>query len=173
MRALPAKKAGVVGGWVADDAEDDFALDVDAGVVVPVELGGGDAVADEDDGSVDGCGGSKGLIGYRVVAAIGELLGCALGGQHGKGGLVGDGFHADEVHLLHVASVSVSGGESGEGELVRDVFCGELAAAEAGIAAFKEVGGDEAVRFANAVGTDGGFGPGERCGLSGSRLLGV
>ena len=53
---LAGEELGVVGGWVADDAEDDFALDVDAGVVVPVVLGRGGAVADEDDGGVE-CGG--------------------------------------------------------------------------------------------------------------------
>ena len=50
---LAAEELGVVRGRIADDAEDDLAFDVDAGVVVPVELGRGDAVADEDDGRVD------------------------------------------------------------------------------------------------------------------------
>ena len=66
---LAAEELGVVGGRVADDAEDDLALDVDAGVVVPVELGRGDAVADEDDGRVDVDGGGVALVGDGVVGA--------------------------------------------------------------------------------------------------------
>ncbi len=67
--SLAGEEVGIVGGWVADDAEDDFALDVDVGVVVPVVLGCGGAVADEDDGRVEGGGGREGLVGdYEVVA---------------------------------------------------------------------------------------------------------
>ena len=65
-----AEEVGIVGGRVADDAEDDFAFDVDAGVVVPVELGSGDAVADEDDGGVDVDGGGEGVVGDGVVVAV-------------------------------------------------------------------------------------------------------
>ena len=58
---LAGEEVGIVGGRIVDDDEDDFAFDVDAGVVVPLVLGRGDAVADEDDGGVDvddwGCGG--------------------------------------------------------------------------------------------------------------------
>ena len=48
-----AEEFGIVGGRVADDADDDFAFDVDALVVVPVEFGGGGSVADEDDRGID------------------------------------------------------------------------------------------------------------------------
>ncbi len=156
-----AEEFGVVGGWVADDAENDFALDVDAGVVVPVELGGGDAVADEDDGGVEGGGRGEGLVGNGVVGGVGEFLRGAVGGEEGEAGLPGDGLHADEVDLLQVAAPIAGGLQAGEGELVGDVVGGELAAAQAGVAAFKEVGGDEAIGFTDAVGAHGGFGPGE------------
>ena len=70
---VAAEEGGVGGGWVADDAEDDFAFDVDVGVVVPVELGRGDAVADEDDGGVDVDGGGEGAVGDGVVVAVLEV----------------------------------------------------------------------------------------------------
>ncbi len=121
---LAGEEFGVVGGWVADDAEDDFAFDVDVGVVVPVVLGCGDAVADEDDGGVEGGGGGEGLVGdYEVVAEF-EEDGLAGGGDEAEGGLVGDDFHADEVDLLEVGAVVAGGGEAVEGELGGDVFGG-------------------------------------------------
>src|ERR1700759_630796 len=68
---VAAEEFGVVGRRVAYDAEDDFALYVDAGVVVPVELRGGGAVADEDDGRVDVGVWCEGLVGdYEVVAEL-------------------------------------------------------------------------------------------------------
>ena len=148
---------GVVGGWVADDAEDDFAFDVDVGVVVPVVLGCGGAVADEDDGGVEGGGGGEGLVGdYEVVAEFQED-GLAGGGDEGEGGGVGDDFHADEVDLLEVGAVVAGGGEAVEGELRGDILGGELAAAQSGVAAFEEVVGDELVLGADVGGADGGF----------------
>ena len=48
-----AEETGVVGGWVANDADNDFALHVDTSVIIPVEFGSGDAVADEDERGVD------------------------------------------------------------------------------------------------------------------------
>src|SRR4051794_14451350 len=43
-QGLAGEEAGVIGGWVADDDEDDFSADVDAVVVIPFELGGVDSV---------------------------------------------------------------------------------------------------------------------------------
>src|SRR5439155_13948408 len=71
---LAAEKFGVVGGWVADDHEDDLALDVDAGVVVPVVLGGGDAVPDEDDGGVD-------VYDRGVAGVVNDVVGAELEGD--------------------------------------------------------------------------------------------
>ena len=80
-----AEEAGVVGGWVADDEEDDFAFDVDSGVVVPMELGGGDAVADEDDGGVDVDVEGELAVGDGVVVGVGEdcsrVAGTVRGGR--------------------------------------------------------------------------------------------
>ncbi len=58
-KSFACKEVGIVGRRIADDAQDDLALDVFACVVVPLELGRGDAVADEDDGGVEGGGGGE------------------------------------------------------------------------------------------------------------------
>ena len=164
---VAAEEVGIGGGRVADDAEDDFAFDVDVGVVVPVELGRGDAVADEDDGGVDVDGGGEGAVGDGVVVAVLEVVGVerdadlafgAFGRDDGHGGFVGDGVHADEVDLLEVGAVVAAGFEAVEGELGGDVLGGDLAAAEAGAAAFEEIVGEELDVGADFFGVDGGFG---------------
>ena len=74
--------------------------------------------------------------------------------------------------------MSPAGARPYEGELRGDVFGGELAAAQAGVAAFEEVVGDELVLLADVVGADGGFDCGDgaegdvRCGR-GARLEGI
>ncbi len=172
---VAAEEGGVGGGWVADDAEDDFAFDVDVGVVVPVELGRGDAVADEDDGSVDVDGGGEGAVGDGVVVAVLEVEGVehdadlavgTLGRDDGHGGLVGDGVHADHVDLLEIGAVVAAGFEAVEGELGGDVLGGDFAAAEAGAAAFEEIVGEELDVGADLFGVDGGLG-GFDCGRDG------
>ncbi len=132
---VAAEEGGVGGGWVADDAEDDFAFDVDVGVVVPVELGRGDAVADEDDGGVDIDGGGEGTVGDGVVVAVLEIVGVegdghlafrSLGDER-HGGFLRDGLHTDEVDLLEISAVVAAGFEAIEGELGSDVLGGNLA----------------------------------------------
>ena len=51
---LSFEKLGIGGGRLADQHEHYFALHVGALVVIPIVLGSFNAVADEDDGSVDG-----------------------------------------------------------------------------------------------------------------------
>src|SRR6266851_2036384 len=162
---VAAEEVGVGGGWVADDAEDDFAFDVDVGVVVPVKLGGGDAVADEDDGGIDVDGGGERAVGDGVVVAVLEVDGVEsdsdafrLFGDERHGGFGGDGIHADEVDLLEVGAVVAAGFEAVEGELGGDVLGGYLAAAQAGAASFEEIVGEELDVGADLFGVDGGFG---------------
>ena len=107
-------------------------------------------------------GASRVVVGVRVwletTKSSPNLRGrVAGGGDEAEGGLVGDDFDADEVDLLEVGAVVAGGGEAVEGELGGDVFGGELAAAQAGIAAFEEVVGDELVLGADVGGADGGF----------------
>ena len=170
---VASEEVGIGGGRVAYDAEDDFAFDVDVGVVVPVELGRGDAVADEDDGGVDVDGGGEGAVGDGVVVAIFEVVGVehdadlavgTLGRDDGHGGFFGDGLYADEVDLLEVGAVVASGLEAVDGELGGDVFGGDFAAAEAGAASFEEIVGEKLDVGADLFGVDGGF-----CGLDGGR----
>ncbi len=175
---VAAEEGGVGGGWVADDAENNFAFDVDVGVVVPVELGRGDAVADEDDGGVDVDGGGEGAVGDGVVVTVLEVVGVehdadlaigALGRDDGHGGFFGDGLHADHVDLLEVGAVVAAGFEAVEGELGGDVLGGDRAAAEAGAASFEEIVGEELDVGADLFGVDGGF-----CGLDCGRYgLGI
>ena len=63
--------------------------------------------------------------------------------------------HADEVDLLEVGAVVAGGLEAVEGELGGDVLGGQIAAAEAGAAAFQEVVGEEADVGADVFGVDG------------------
>jgi hypothetical protein len=164
---IAAEEGWVFRGRVAYDAEDDFAFDVDVGVVVPVELGRVDAVADEDDGGVDVDGGGEGAVGDGVVVAVLEVDGVegdadlavgTLGRDDGHGGFAGDGVHADEVDLLEPGAVVAAGFEAVEGELGGDVLGGDFAAAEARAASFEEIVGEEAHVGADLFGVDGGLG---------------
>ena len=168
---LAGKKLRIVGRRVTNDDQDDFAFDVDAGVVVPVVLGRGDAVADEDDGGVDVDDRSVPGIVDDVVSAEGEVEAakpsrrtCSAGsraiaaGEEGERGLVALDGHAEEINLREVCAVVAAGLEAGESELSGDVGCGEVAAANAGAAAFEEIVGEKADVGADSFGVDGGFG---------------
>ena len=88
--------------------EDDFVLDVEAGVVVVVVFGGGDAVAGEDDGAGDGAGGRevrRGEIGLDGVLRDGAVL---LGGQRILGAEFGVG--GDVVALEEVVADGLEAG---------------------------------------------------------------
>src|ERR1035438_2891090 len=156
--SLAGEEVGVVGGWVADDDEDDFAADIDVGVVIPLVLGRGDAVADEDDGGVDVDERSVARVVDDVVGAEGEGHGGAGGGREREDGGVAVDGHAEEGYLLEEGAVVTAGLEAGEGELGGDVFGGEIASADAGAAAFEKIVGEEADVGANFFGVDGGFG---------------
>ena len=152
-----AEEGGVVGGRVVDEAEDDFAFDVDVGEVVPVELGCGDAVADPDDGGVERDGGGELLVEDDEVIGEFEMDGCAGFWEEREGGFDGVGFDAGEVDLLEVGAVVAAGFEAVAFELAGDELCGELAAALAGIAAFEEIVGEVLVVGADGLGADGGL----------------
>ena len=162
---VAAEELWVVRGRIADDAEDDFAFDVDVGVVVPVELGRVDAVADEDDGGVDVDGGGEGAVADGVVVAVLQVDGVEIDGHagggflrhEGEGGFGRDGVHADEVDLLEVGAVVAAGLEAVQGKLRCDVLCDELAATQSGAATFEEIVGEKLHLRADFFSVDGGF----------------
>ncbi len=163
------------GGWFVDDDDDGLALDVDAGVVVPVVFRRDDAVADEDEGDVEG-----GFVGVSLV--VDDEVG-AEGKVSGRGGfgagawnevevcLRGDGLDADERHRLQKRTVVASGLEAVGAEGVCDEIGGEDATGLAGASAFELVARELLYGGAEALWVDrGGFGlgtGGERCELLG------
>ena len=111
---MPLKNFSSVGGRLVHDDQRDLALHVDAGVVVPVVLGGVDAVADEDDGRVD-VGGGPGRSGpwRRSACRRSRSTGWpSVRGHEGELGFVLDGVHGVERHLLE-EGVVVAGGLTG------------------------------------------------------------
>ena len=150
----------VGGGRLVDDDEDDLALDVDAAVVVPAVFGCDDAVADEDDGGVDGGRGRGGLVVGDEVGAEGEVGGRrgfrAGAGDEAEVGICGDGLDADEGHSLQKRTVVAGGYEAIGAEGVCDEVGGEDAAGLAGASAFKLVAGKGFDGGAKALGVNGG-----------------
>jgi len=150
------EESGIGGGGLAGEEDDDFAAGIETGVVVPLELGGADAVADEDEGGREGEGSFLGEGGEDEIAAEGEGL---VVEREGGGRESGD---AGEGDRLEVRTVGGGGAGAGGGEGAGEVFGGELAAAGADGAAFEQVGGEEADVGAEAGGIDeGGQGGGE------------
>jgi hypothetical protein len=107
------EKVIVVGGRLVDNREQDFSFDIDAVEIMPLILGRVDAVAHEDDGSVQVHAGRTGLIFDDKVFAVLQLDGGSLGGDKGKAGLVDVGVHGHERDSLEISAVLARGFCSG------------------------------------------------------------
>ncbi len=143
-----SEEFGVVRRGFAREEDDDFAAHVEARVIVPLELGSTDAVADEDEGR----GEVEGLF-LRVgaeheVAAKGEL--CLIEGDGGGR----ECEHARERDGLEPGTVRAGGFCARGGEGAGEVLGGELVGAGADGAAFEKVGREEANVGAEPVGID-------------------
>ena len=77
--SLAVEKMIVIRWRLVDDDEQDFAFDVDALVIIPLILRRIDAVAHEDDGSVDVVARCTGLVLGHVVFAVLQVDGRASG----------------------------------------------------------------------------------------------
>ena len=71
---------------------------------------------------------------------------------------VRDDLHADEVDPLEVGAVVAAGLQAVERELGGDVLRGEVAAAQAGVAAFEQIVGEEFYVGSDLFRVDGSFG---------------
>jgi hypothetical protein len=154
---LTAEEVGIVGGRIVNQAENDLTFDLDAGIVIPVELRRRDAVADPYDGGVERDRRREFFVEDNEVIGEFELDGRAGFGQEGEGGLYGISLDAGEVDLLEVGAVVAAGSEPVAFELGCDELCSELATAPAGIAAFEEIVGKVFVIGAIGVRADGGL----------------
>src|SRR5579885_1417645 len=136
---LAFEEAVVSGRRLVDNHQQYFAFHVHAGVVVPVILGGIDAVANEDDRRVDISRRCSGLIlGYEVFAVSERNRLTIL--RHELGfGLVFNSMHGIERHFLKIGPVVACGFYAVQSKLCSNVFSGNLRAALAWTASFEEI----------------------------------
>ena len=134
--------------------QQNFAVHVQAFVVVPVVFRRFDAVADEDDVGVHIRLGLLSLVVGDVFIERLQIHRLALLGHQRKLG-VGQGRDADQGHFLHVSAVISGGLQSVFGKLRGDVLRGNVAAALARAAAFQQIVRQIANMPANVIGGDG------------------
>jgi len=121
-----------------DDAEDDLAFDVEAGVVIPSELWCMYSVANPDDGSGELGEWSVLLVETVYSLTEGELDGAAIC-QERIAGLLWIGGDAYELDLLEIGAVVASWLESRECKLGGDVLGCDVGSPQAGAATFKQI----------------------------------
>ena len=138
VRIELARPGGIGHGRIVDQHDERLALHVDALVVVPVEFGCDDAVADEDEVRLVDARGVGDMLRPRnhVVFPLERELTRALR-EHQRRGRRSD---ADERHLLNVAAVGVARLEADLLELIDQVGHGQRLAPGARRAPFELVG---------------------------------
>ncbi len=131
------------GGFV-DDNQQDFAFDVDAGVIIPLVFGRVDTIANKNNGGVERIGRLAGLIFGHVVLAVLQRDGRTVGGNEGEAGLIDISVDGQQWDGLEPGAVVARGLCACQSELGGDVFSSQLGSAGAGPAPFQQIARQEA-----------------------------
>src|SRR5260370_885295 len=137
------EKIGIVRGRLIHQHQQDFAANVHTFVVVPLILGGFNAVSHVNDLGVNVIGWPLGLVISDVLIERLKLHGISLGGREFEGGL-GRWSDSDHRHFLEESSVVAGRLQSVEPELSRNIFRGNVSATLAGTSALKKIVREEA-----------------------------